>query len=836
MKLLLGDCLESMRNLADNSVDSIVTDPPYLIDFMSKDWDSATIDPAFGHYIAGLVDGEGCFRIHKAHGASSTTYTCEFGLKLRDDDSLILNQIHRVLKIGRLNECKGEGTSKPQLKWSVNNIDDCKKLRSFFENFPLRAKKQKDFVHWCKHLDLWSAHTRGADKTALKESYEEMKEVRAYENTKAPMNKDAFFHYLWAKEAFRVLKPGGHILAFSGTRTYHRMVQGIEDAGFEIRDQIMWIYGCLSEDTEILTKDGWKTYHEGILSETVLCYDKDKDVFTFNQPTEKYFYANTDTAYRIQSDHTDQLVSKNHRCLVERDGKFVFQYAETLQSEETVPVLESLQDLPKTIYSGDKRASYTQSDMFEGMFTEKQETTFEETQDHQDLRIVRHGFSDEKNATTEILLQEMQWKMPVGGANQAFSQRTSWVDAGITSISKPQNDRSFKPSVEGRSDKFQPQGELSRGFACEVSNGVSPYGQEGWLYNGTSSNLYQGFGETVEQNRSYTSYQSQPFGQSIGKSDAVQIEQPSQKIRRDNVKVTETEYNGYFWCVTVSTGAFVARRNGKIFITGNSGFPKSMDISKAIDKEAGAEREVIGSHTKAGNIKSGKMHATSNEIGVVTEILHTAPSTEDAKKWSGYGTALKPAVEPICLARKPLSEKTVAKNVLKHGVGGLNVDASRIGLDGTESLAARQTATKLSKEKFFDSETREFEGQQTYNPSGRFPANILFEGVDEPVLKYKGNAPCEVDQKIRIFLNDYQDMPRLLKRFSDLSVQGGEKEVLQQNLLSSGSNPQDKGEESTIRETPFRSSNTENESQTSQNGKGQSDLQGQICDSICNSA
>ena len=58
--------------------------------------------------------------------------------------------------------------------------------------------------------------------------------------------------------------------------------------------------------------------------------------------------------------------------------------------------------------------------------------------------------------------------------------------------------------------------------------------------------------------------------------------------------VTAIEYSGLIWCPTVSTGAFVARRNGKVFITGNSGFPKSLDVSKAIDRAAGAEREVVG--------------------------------------------------------------------------------------------------------------------------------------------------------------------------------------------------------------------------------------------------
>lgn len=241
--LFEGDCLVKMKDMPDSSIDSVVCDPPYLIDFMNKNWDSTTVDPAFGHYIAGLVDGEGCFRIHKAHGGMSSTYTCEFQIKLRDDDARILNEIQRALGVGRLHEEKGDGVQKPQLKFIVSKLQECRKVQRFFESFPLRAKKQKDFVHWCKHLDLWEKHTRGADKTALIESYEEMKEVRSYENTKAPMNPMAFFHYLWAKECLRVLKPGGHLLAFSSTRTYHRLVQGIEDAGFEIRDSILWCYG-----------------------------------------------------------------------------------------------------------------------------------------------------------------------------------------------------------------------------------------------------------------------------------------------------------------------------------------------------------------------------------------------------------------------------------------------------------------------------------------------------------------------------------------------------------------------------------------------------------------
>jgi len=155
---------------------------------------------------------------------------------------------------------------------------------------------------------------------------------------------------LW-KECLRVLKPGGHLLAFSGTRTYHRMACAVEDAGFEVRDMLEWIYACLSEDTEILTIDGWQRYNKSIVNNLVLCYNVDKRTFEFHKPTNYFIYENQHTAYRIQSDNTDQIVSRNHRVIVERGGKFVFQTAETLQQQENIPFMESLQSLPEAIYN-----------------------------------------------------------------------------------------------------------------------------------------------------------------------------------------------------------------------------------------------------------------------------------------------------------------------------------------------------------------------------------------------------------------------------------------------------------------------------------------------------
>ena len=109
------------------------------------------------------------------------------------------------------------------------------------------------------------------------------------------------------------------------------------------------------------------------------------------------------------------------------------------------------------------------------------------------------------------------------------------------------------------------------------------------------------------------------------------------------------------------------------------GFPKSLDISKAIDKAAGAERKVIGKAAYHSNQHSfadaGKYSGTDFRADI------TAPATPEAQQWSGWGTALKPASEPILMARKTLSEKNVAQNVLKWGTGGLDIDGSKVGTE-----------------------------------------------------------------------------------------------------------------------------------------------------------
>ena len=160
-----------------------------------------------------------------------------------------------------------------------------------------------------------------------------------------------------------------------------------------------------------------------------------------------------------------------------------------------------------------------------------------------------------------------------------------------------------------------------------------------------------------------------------------------------------------------------------------SGFPKSLDVSKAIDKAAGAEREVIGE-----TIKGAQSESTGRYGAWGDGITPTAPSTPAAQQWDGWGTALKPAHEPMVLARKPI-EGTVANNVLTYGVGGLNIDDSRVPSDdGFEKAWDKPVSTNISAQggKYISEGSQHTVDLTSNRPiGGRFPANFIHDGSDE---------------------------------------------------------------------------------------------------------
>ena len=166
-----------------------------------------------------------------------------------------------------------------------------------------------------------------------------------------------------------------------------------------------------------------------------------------------------------------------------------------------------------------------------------------------------------------------------------------------------------------------------------------------------------------------------------------------------------------------------------------SGFPKSHDVSKAIDREAGAKREVVGVRKKLQSFGSEVNDVYGGGPDKGGEQAITAPATEAARQWAGHGTALKPAWEPIILARKPL-EGTVAQNVQAHGCGGLAIDASRVGSGGDKGSWPITDRSKSSVAMGDKGPTL------TDNTLGRWPANVILDEEAGQVLDAQsGNRP-----------------------------------------------------------------------------------------------
>ena len=162
---------------------------------------------------------------------------------------------------------------------------------------------------------------------------------------------------------------------------------------------------------------------------------------------------------------------------------------------------------------------------------------------------------------------------------------------------------------------------------------------------------------------------------------------------------------------------------------------------RSVESENFKRREVVGSKTtKSFEHHKGSMmskETTENFDTSTKEINITAPATESAKQWDGWGTALKPACEFFTLCRKPLSEKTIAANVLKWGTGGINVDGCRVGTESTKRTNGKSAIWAKDG----------MNSEQGGSDSGRFPANLIHDGSQEvldlfPVTK-SGGGPAK---------------------------------------------------------------------------------------------
>lgn len=678
--IALADCLDWLPTLPDNSVDAVVCDPPYGLEFMGKEWDK--LDPG---------------RIGFHRGKGKTTFTEGGSINLPSTP-------------GFGNQSRG------------NCCFLCGKYAGGNDKINCR----------CPNPDFHQI-SRGNEQEA--------------------------WHYRWACEVFRVLKPGGHLLAMGGTRTYHRLACAIEDAGFEIRDCLNWLYGCLSEDTEIFVEGRWEPYHKALPGHLALCYNVEDEIFCWQPIQHLYIYDYDDTAYRVCSDSTDQIVSRSHRCLVERNGVFIFTVAEQMARERQarVPILEDLSGLLQYLPLPNEGASGSEQNLLCGMrgkdnIVSKGESyhTIRKTQGQNGcLCGVREADLETECVVAEYsradVLQAVQWDSAISMSYRVQREHERTAAEG-------QEIRDCESRVEGRGNLLPQTWELQAHQVYPVSGGVPANGTQGRLCDGTPSIRGAGNGAMSIADGGCPSYQSRSARQSIGKPRSLFLESGAQVvrgerfIRSDLARIEPIHYTGKVWCVKVPTGAFIARRTGKVFITGNSGFPKSLDISKAIDKAAGVERtEQVWVDRYHDGITRSKQDKGSASISFGCDAngnLRNLPATDLAREWQGWGTALKPAHELICMARKPLSEKNVAANVERWGTGGINVDATRVSAGGE----MRSFSPTVKRRGGILNKTEEMrESWQT--SEGRWPPNLLFshslgcKRVGEKVAERGGGVP-----------------------------------------------------------------------------------------------
>lgn len=333
------------------------------------------------------------------------------------------------------------------------------------------------------------------------------------------------WHKAWVEEAFRVLKPGGIIKAFGGTRTMHHLAAAIEDAGFEKIELDAWAYGCLSADSEILTESGWKLGLDVIVGERVACWDPDGGGVSFDVVQEKFEHHFRGGLISFKGEHIDQLLTPNHRVYhwtMEGEGGYVVSEAGMLKSETSTRIVEGV-----------------------------------------------------GHVLCGLLL-------PIPSINV--------IPASYTQAAQATPDGGYAPTG--------PTTLVPAGIAASVAAHI---------------------------------------------------------VR----EVKSVPYNGEVWCVRVSTGAFVARRNNLAFITGNSGFPKSLNIGKALDRLKGATREMKRiPHSGEAMMRHGGENTRpwieeAIKVGY-HDVAGDTPATDEAKTWDGWGTALKPAWEPVIIGTKPL--------------------------------------------------------------------------------------------------------------------------------------------------------------------------------------
>jgi hypothetical protein len=456
---------------------------------------------------------------------------------------------------------------------------------------------------------------------------------------------------IWA-ECLRVLKPGGHLLAFAGTRTQHRMAVRIEDAGFEIRDMLAWVYS-------------------------------------------QGFPKSTDISRRID-------VEEQKRWL---------DVSKALDNLEIAAIMKA--------WKGHLRAASTAG------------LSFAKSPTATGISTPKSGFAPEP-----VLLQANQESSDA----LALVAELSFKEAHLTSEAEINSAPMPAAASESQNPAKCAEHLRKRSSAISTRTGIAQCVVKDWQSESMMGNLKAAEALKTWLGRKPSSMQAVTNALCAALTEDLKLITLNQSKTFQSFDMTrQTD------CAS-AINATITESMAECLIL----FTVDTLRKQAIDKAAGAEREVIREATPPpSGFKSGTFdNRGPNSFG---NGAITAPATPEAQQWAGWGTALKPALEPITMARKPL-EGTVAANVLAYGTGGINVDGCRVGIaPGDKCIGGALSANGRGETVAYAGGG--YDGTMRENTSGRWPANLILT-YPEDEYKLRDNITPQQLAKLAEWMNE----------------------------------------------------------------------------------
>lgn len=527
---------------------------------------------------------------------------------------------------------------------------------------------------------------------------------------------------LW-REVYRAMKPGGILMSFAGSRTLDLMAAGIEAAGFTYIGNLGYLYGCLSEDTEVLTETGWKLGVDVVVGEKVANWDPKTGALTLGSVEAVTLAPWSGDLVRFVNDDIDQLLTPNHRVFHRSRqrhmvrGKRLSWYEKTWEVTEAGKINRAVPiKLPVAgLHDGPGIGGVDYATLLGWVWTEG-------------------GFDKAPNKGVRIYQSE-----------SANPDTTAEIDTLVTKM-EPGRSRYDRTRVYTYKGISRPYSETCWYFAGELAAQIRrdlPEKHPTWALLWQMTLLEkQAFwaasmkGDGDEQGAFYQKSHpdlnwAQALLTTIGRRGKINMRKTPREggslstTPRDTtelqcraLKVTAQTYEGQVWCLQVPTGAFVARRKGLVFITGNSGFPKSMNIGKALAKmnrgapQGGPDPLKSGTGEIPAHNALGMGGQTGKAVtGLISDFKPFQPGTADEAQWSEWGTALKPAWEPILVFSKGPTDwrmplvpffytAKAAKSERNDGLDDLPEPAMHLAEDQVISTQSNRRCTVCDRMKF----------------------------------------------------------------------------------------------------------------------------------------